>query len=199
MVIVAWWQVPEVIRCLANTIIFNRAFGPLVPLEAESELFDVVYPRCGLEEVNRKIDDQIPKLMASLVPVAPDLARGQLSILFFEKRVSKGFLGIASSTEKVNWEQWQIRIVVNKESHHDVRTEEAVIARARKQATLEKSLRDCMLQILVEASSKTSHIPPVNFNIDTPVLFPFEIICTGHEAASSWIPRFLKAGPPLLG
>ena len=51
----------------------------------------------------------------------------------------------------------------------------SVIARARKQATLEKSLRDCMLQILVEASSKTSHIPPVNFNIDTPVLFPFEV------------------------
>jgi hypothetical protein len=93
--------------------------------QTESELFDVVYPRCGLEEVKRKIDDQIPKLMTSLVPVAPDLARGQLSILFYEKRVSKGFLGIATSTEKVNWEQWQIRIVVNKESHDDVRTEEA--------------------------------------------------------------------------
>lgn len=29
-------QVPEVIRCLANTIIFNRAFGPLVPLEVRT-------------------------------------------------------------------------------------------------------------------------------------------------------------------
>jgi hypothetical protein len=138
-------QVPEVVRCLAHTIVFNRAFGPLVPLEVgltaalahpqrpvgirmhlggrpswpifvgirvcvwevlaklarvcvgragacagahtcpstawacvhggvcwlatprttrclpqtESPLFDIVYPRCGLEEVRVKIDEQV--------------------------------------------------------------------------------------------------------------------------------------------
>lgn len=51
----------------------------------------------------------------------------------------------------------------------------AVIARERKQAALEASLRTCMLQIIAHASSKTAHIPPVNFNIDTPILFPFEV------------------------
>ena len=94
-------------------------------IQTESDLFDIVYPRCGIEEVQRKIDDQIPKLMASLVPVGPDLSRGQMSILFYEKRVSKAFFGMSTSVEKVNWEQWQIRLIVNTQPRDEVKTESA--------------------------------------------------------------------------
>jgi hypothetical protein len=84
-----------------------------VRVQTESDLFDIVYPRCGLEEVQLSIDDQIPKLMSSLVPVAPDLSRGQITLSFYEKRVSKKFFGMSSTFEKVYWEQWQIRLIVN--------------------------------------------------------------------------------------
>lgn len=38
-------QVREVLRCLAHTIIFNRALGPLKPTEVDSELFDITWVR----------------------------------------------------------------------------------------------------------------------------------------------------------
>jgi Autophagy-related protein 101 len=59
------------------------------------------------------IEEQIPKLMASLTPVAPDLSRGQLTIAFYEKVTSRKFFGMASSQEKQYWEQWHIRLIVN--------------------------------------------------------------------------------------
>ena len=36
------------------------------------------------------------------------------------------------------------------------------------------------MQIVLLASTKTVHIPPVNFNLDTPMLFPFEVGCQLH-------------------
>lgn len=35
-------QVREVLRCLAHTIVFNRALGPLKPREVDSELFEAI-------------------------------------------------------------------------------------------------------------------------------------------------------------
>jgi autophagy-related protein 101 len=38
-------QVREVLRILLHTIVFNRALGPVKPVERDSELFDVTWVR----------------------------------------------------------------------------------------------------------------------------------------------------------
>jgi hypothetical protein len=81
--------------------------------QTESDVFDVTYARCGDDAIEKMIEEQIPKLMASLTPVAPDLSRGQLTIAFYEKVTSRKFFGMASSQEKQYWEQWHIRLIVN--------------------------------------------------------------------------------------
>lgn len=76
-------------------------------------MFDVTYARCGDEAIEKMIEDQIPRLLASLTPVASDLARGQLTISFYDKVVSRRFFGLTSASEKQFWEHWHIRLVVN--------------------------------------------------------------------------------------
>lgn len=130
-------QVPEVLRCLFHTILFNRALGPIKPehvratfllpstslplhsllpspsLQKESELFDVVYAKVPGDDINATFEAQIAKFNSSLVPLGPDLARGQMVVSFYNKRKVKKLFGFASSSEKVYWEQWQIRLIVN--------------------------------------------------------------------------------------
>ncbi len=207
------------VRCIAHTIIFNRAFGPLAPLEVpgvvhpalcanehaklwmdsrkcyclylfalthvvqtESDLFDIVYPRCGIEEVQRKIDDQIPKLMASLVPVGPDLSRGQMSILFYEKRVSKAFFGMSTSTEKVNWEQWQIRLIVNTQPRDEVKTESAGTAGSLYSLRAMPIYAECALQ-MVHMEVCTCGIAVVQCSPLTAVWFAFVLVAARWYAA----------------
>jgi hypothetical protein len=57
------------------------------------------------------------------------------------------------------------------------------MARERKQSVLEESLRRCMLEIVTLANTKTDIIPPINFNLDTPVIFPFEV---GDAPVAAW-------------
>ena len=91
--------------------------------QTESDLFDVTYARCGDEVIEKMIEDQVPKLMSSLTPVAPDLARGQLTLSFYEKITSRKFFGMASSSEKQYWEQWVVKLIVNTQPRAPTHTE----------------------------------------------------------------------------
>jgi hypothetical protein len=92
---------------------------------------------------------------------------------------------------------------------------------------LEDALRRCILQVVMFANAKTEHIPNINFQMETPMIYPFEVrvgrvrqsgsrlslresvvfATVGHshsqivarpsESSSGWLPRFIK-GAPLL-
>ena len=40
-------QIREVLRILLHTVIFNRALGPVKPVERDSELFEITWVRLG--------------------------------------------------------------------------------------------------------------------------------------------------------
>ena len=91
--------------------------------QTESDLFDVAYARCGDPAAEKVIEEQIPKLMGSLTPVAPDLARGNVTLGFYEKVEAARFFGIATTTERQYWEQWNIRLIVNTQPRAPARSE----------------------------------------------------------------------------
>lgn len=53
----------------------------------------------------------------------------------------------------------------------------AVLARERRQVLLEDALRNVIMQITTFATAKTDHIPPVKFELETPMIYPFEVRC----------------------
>ena len=69
-------------------------------------------------------------------------------------------------------------------------------------SSTEDALTSLMATIAGAAMKRTSHIPPINFQLEVPVIYAFEIRTDGALDADStdgWLPRFLKTGPPLLG
>ena len=65
----------------------------------------------------------------------------------------------------------------------------------------EDALTSLMCAIAAAALKKTSHIPPINFQRDVPVIYAFEIrsdAVAERDTTDGWLPRFLQTGPPLL-
>lgn len=64
-------------------------------------------------DVDRKVDDAIESFLRSLSQIGPELLSGCLTLSFFERRASRQLFGLVSHEERVVWEQWILRIVVN--------------------------------------------------------------------------------------
>mmetsp|Transcript_23318 Transcript_23318/g.65545 ORF Transcript_23318/g.65545 Transcript_23318/m.65545 type:complete len:209 (+) Transcript_23318:197-823(+) len=192
------FQIKEVLRCLLHTILFTRALGPVTPTEYESDLFDICYARCGSIEVDKTVEEGVQRLIESLEPVGPDLARGSLVLSFYENR-KKSFLGLTSSTERVFWEQWTVPVLVNLRPRAVGGSEASALERERRQAQVESALRASVLLATKLAGSKTEHIPPINFGITAPITFPYEIkIARPSDVGASWFSRLLTSEPPRL-
>ena len=82
-------------------------------------------------DVDRKVDDAIETFLRSLSQVGPELLSGCLTLSFFERRASRQLFGLVSHEEKVIWEQWILRVVVNNTPRPLGNDSAAVIERQR--------------------------------------------------------------------
>jgi len=152
----------DTLRCLLHTIMFNRAFGLVVPREEIIDAIDFAYVRCDDVTIHKQIEDHIEKFESVLS--SRETKKGQLVISFSEKRSKKVWW--KSYEEKVCWEQWILTITINdKASESDnYQAQNEVLA---------KRLRKRMFHILQIVNEKKNHIPPLKTNELTP--FPYEI------------------------
>merc|ERR550539_2237728 len=102
--------------------------------------------------LDKKVDDSIETFLKTLTQIGPELLSGNLTLSFFERRASKQLFGLVSHEEKVIWEQWIIRIVVNNTPRPVADDKASIMERQRIQDTAERMLRSVFLKIYDSAS-----------------------------------------------
>ncbi|CAM9420720.1 unnamed protein product, partial [Phaeothamnion confervicola] len=173
------FQLREALQCLLHTILFIRAPGPVEPREAHCEHFDLTFARCGVRDIDKTVDDAIEQLLHdSLMDAGPDLAKGCITLSFFERRRGTAWLGLVPTEEKVVWEQWVIPVLVNKvpapiaqdqasgECMFAFRAKAELLAQQRLQETAEVLLHTRMRDIFGIANGPIDHVPPVMYEFE---------------------------------
>jgi len=180
-------QVREALQCLLHTILFVRAPGPVTPRDINCEGFDLTYSRIAIvpqpqkgihsstsisaeSDVDKKVDYAIEKCLLSLTPIGPELLQGGLTLSFFERISTRQLFGLVSHEERIVWEQWMIRVVVNNTPRPVNDDSASVIERKRIQDTAEGMLKGAMIKVFEIVGGAIDHIPPV--------MYEFEIACT---------------------
>ena len=87
-------------------------------------------------DLDRKVDDSIEIFLHTLTPIGPELMAGNLAVSFFERRSKNKLFGLVNQEEKVVWEQWILRVVVNNTPRPMGEDEASVIERQRIQVCL---------------------------------------------------------------
>jgi len=156
----------------------------VTPHDVECEGFNLTYPRISSDkspsapvglsslenDVDKKVDDAIELFLRSLSQIGPELLSGGLTLSFFERRATRQLFGLVSNEERVVWEQWHMRAVVNNTPRPVSDDSAAVIERQRIHDTAEGMLRTVMMKVFEVAGGSIDHVPPV--------MYEFEINCT---------------------
>ena len=130
-------HVREALQAILHTILFIRSPGSVAPQDVHCESFRTTYTRIATEsdppplhlqqrppqynsynrqqqsDLDRKVDDSIETFLRTLTPIGPELMAGCLTLSFFERRAKNKLFGLVQQEEKVVWEQWVLRVVVN--------------------------------------------------------------------------------------
>ncbi|KAL7461852.1 hypothetical protein ACHAXS_002253 [Conticribra weissflogii] len=112
-------------------------------------------------DLDRRVDDSIETFIRTLSPIGPELMSGCLTVSFFERRGKQKLFGLVHQEEKIVWEQWMLRVVVNNTPRPMGEDEASVIERQRIQDTAEGMLKAVLLKVFEFAGSEIDHIPPV--------------------------------------
>lgn len=184
-------QAREALQAILYTILFIRSPGPVTPRDVECEGFNLTYPRIANDklsalqggsgggtvphssleyDVDKKVDSAITTFLTTLSQIGPELLSGGLTLSFFERRATRQLFGLVSNEEKVIWEQWHLRVVVNNTPRPMSDDSAAVMERQRIQDTAEGMLRSVLEKIFVVAGTSIDHVPPV--------MYEFEINCS---------------------
>jgi len=173
-------QVREALQCILHTILFIRSPGSVVPQDVECDGFDLTYTRIasplpgnscqsstGMHtNVEKKVDDAIESFLRSLSQIGPELMSGCLVLSFFERRASKQLFGLVTHEERLVWEQWILRVVVNNTPRPISDDSAAVIERQRIQDTADGGLRSVLVQVFEIAGGDINHVPPVMYEFE---------------------------------
>ncbi|CAB9517133.1 Protein of unknown function (DUF1649) [Seminavis robusta] len=164
-------QVREALQCILHTILFIRSPGPVTPQDIDLEGFDFTYTRIANEmKIEKRVDDAIESFLRSLSQIGPELLNGCLTLSFFERSASRQLFGLVKHEERVIFEQWILRVVVNNTPRPISNDSAAVIERQRLQDTAEGMLRSVLQKVFENAGGPIDHVPPC--------MYEFEIHCS---------------------
>ncbi|KAL7485117.1 hypothetical protein ACHAW6_010735 [Cyclotella cf. meneghiniana] len=187
-------HVREALQAILHTILFIRSPGPVAPHDVHCESFRTTYTRIAMDndppplqrspssgynnynrqqqqqqqksDLDRKVDDSIETFLRSLIPIGPELMAGCLTLSFFERRAKNKLFGLVHQEEKVVWEQWFLRVVVNNTPRPMGGDEASVIERQRIQDTAEGMLKAVLYRVFELAGNEIDHIPSVMYDFE---------------------------------
>lgn len=176
-------QVREALQCILHTILFIRSPGSVAPRDVDCEGFDLTYTRIASDkssslgnipsvlenDVDKKVDGAIEAFLRSLSQIGPELMSGSITLSFFERRATRQLFGLVSHEERIVWEQWIMRVVVNNTPRPISDDSAAVIERQRIQDTAQGMLSSVLFRVMEIAGGPIDHVPPV--------IYEFEINC----------------------
>ncbi|KAL7578226.1 hypothetical protein ACA910_012649 [Epithemia clementina (nom. ined.)] len=195
-------QVREALQCLLHTILFIRSPGPVAPRDVECEGLNVTYTRIAgndsslsdaiqaESDIDKQVDDAIETFLQSLSQIGPELLSGCLTLSFFERRASRQLFGLVSHEERVVWEQWILRVIVNNTPRPISNDSASVIERQRIQDTAEGMLRTALMKVFEIAGGPLDHVPPV--------LYEFEIASAKRSDERENVYSRVTTMPPIL-
>lgn len=140
--------------------------------------------------MDKKVDDSIEIFLRSLTQIGPELLNGCLTLSFFERRATRQLFGLVNHEEKIIWEQWIIRVVVNNTPRPVNDDSASVIERQRIQDTAEAMLKSAILKIFEFSGADIDHIPPV--------MYEFEINCSKRVDDRENVYSRVANMPPLI-
>jgi len=117
-------------------------------------------------DLERRVDESIETFLRTLTPIGPELMAGNLTVSFYERRARQKLFGLVHQEEKVVWEQWILRVVVNNTPRPMGGDEASIIERQRIQDTAEGMLKAVLLKVFDLAGSEIDHIPPVMYDFE---------------------------------
>ncbi|KAI3426852.1 hypothetical protein D9Q98_006798 [Chlorella vulgaris] len=173
-------QVREVLRILLHTIVFNRALGPVKPVERDSELFEVTWVECGDAEAARRIEEKVTQFV-SWAQRNPG-TRGQVCLSFYEKRQRQSWF--STSEERLYWEQWVVEVAVVEPPPAEFEEQQAFAAsalRSQRRQRVQAAIEEGLTGIVRQVNDKRDHIPPVVSA--SAVTFPFDLQVAGDSAS----------------
>lgn len=155
-----------------HTIIFNRALGPVAPLDTESELFELTWTRCGgTESLDTAIEERISQF-SGWVQRNPEKT-GRIAISFYERREKQSWF--SKVEDRLCWETWNITLNIIKSP------DTSAVPREQRSKALQSALEDSIRSIVRAVNEKRDHIPPVLSS--SPLTFPFEITISGEGSS----------------
>ena len=150
----------------------------------DRDLLNVTLPAVDDPSLDTLIDERVVALVrqmdasAQYAPHAPSSAlgnggngRGQLSILFYEKRRKKSYFAFGKADEEVCWEQWDLDVTMARPKNE--------VEASKVQEAMETSLQNAAIKIVSIASLEKNHIPPITTSETNP--FPYQIIVNPKE------------------
>jgi len=166
--------VKDALRALLHTVLFNRALGPMVPVEHDSDVLELSYLRCGVIEVDRAVEDAVHRFYKSLQQGRRSNggASGQLHLSFFFVSRRKSFFGMAKE-ERVCWERFifPVRLWQGASGGGSQR---AVQERRQRQDAVRRAVQASILRVVDLVNSEHGHIPPFKLSSESAMVFPFE-------------------------
>ncbi len=106
----------------------------------------------NLHFLDKKVNTSIEKFLSSLTQIGPELLLSSLTLSFLERQHSKQLFGMISTEEKVIFENWIIRIVVNNTPRPLGDDKASVMERKRGKDMAEVMLKECLLKVYECAS-----------------------------------------------
>lgn len=109
-------------------------------------------PTYHKSDLDRRVDDSIEAFLRTLTPIGPELMAGNLAVSFFERRSKNKLFGLVNQEERVVWEQWILRVVVNNTPRPMGEDEASVIERQRIQVRrVLQRVQECTHSLLILA------------------------------------------------
>ncbi|KAK7685037.1 hypothetical protein QCA50_011873 [Cerrena zonata] len=155
----------EVLRAVLHSILFHRLFGIVKPQTFEVQ--DVTMPGVDDPEIKQLIQDKVDVFWRA-VDLRGD-KRGEINVLFTEKRARKTWYYLSSQEEEVPWEQWKVKVVVQQPTSDR--------ERQKFNSGLATTLTETLRTILKHTSSGEgrSCVPPIR---DSKGISPFPVKIT---------------------
>lgn len=164
-------NVKSVTKGILHTIFFHRIFAGVRPISRD--ILGVTLPASDDVDLETMVDDRAAELVQHL----DAHGRGQLAVLFFEKRRKKatgygmgGFFGGKSQQdEQLCWEQWLLDVTLARPRN------EADAEKVRN--AMEKSLQKAAMKVVALVGANQDIIPPItSMNEAGGNPFPYEVV-----------------------
>lgn len=168
---------PDVLRALIHTIVFQRSVGYVKPMEIEVESIPgLLYVRNDDPSLDALVEEKIALFCRALETTVNVPEHVQVIVTFFERHVRKGIFG--KSEERVTFEQW----VLPFQLVHMQNVAASAMNRSPG-STLNQLISKRMLEIVRLSDTKKDHLPPITvLEGSKSTVYPFDVQMPGVDA-----------------